>query len=279
MKNNKKLLIVALVLSLLTAIVAYRTLSEREVVKTVAPGDGQTVIVAAVDIPARTPITNEMLKQQKVPAEYIQPGAIRSADTIRGMMTRDAMTAGEQITERRVLMEGKVGGGLAGFIPRDKRAITIAVNDVTAVASFVQQGDYVDIMAGLSGYKQFILQDVQVLAINSDLQPPGQGAKAPKVGLVTLALTPDDAVRLAALDNGQLRLVLRPHRAEPPTVVPAMLHALDVMPGATDRTASAPAAKEEPPAPPGAVEPLPGDAKAPGYNNYGIMVIRGTKVE
>jgi len=305
MEKKKKLLIGAVVLSLLVAFLAYRSMSDKGTVKTAGPGEGQPIIVAAVDIPARTQITAAMLTEKKVPPEYILPGAVRSKDTIVGMMSRDAVVSGEQITERRVLIEGKPGGGLAGFIPHNKRAVTLSIDDVKGVSGFIQPGDYVDVMASFTeqdiGDKgsRIFLQNVLVLAVNANpagiqaptgekdksgkAAPAAPGAGYSKNPTVTLAVSPEEAAMIAlGEDYGKLRLALRPYRAEPAAfiaqaAVPTQL--VPVAPRESSASKAAPAAAPAAPALPTVTEPLPGEGKSPSVNTYGVTIIRGTKIE
>ena len=128
----KVLLAVAVVLSLLTAGLVYSYLKSNsaEVAK-----KGEPVVVATVDIPGRTVITKEMIKVVMVPPELVQPGSVNDANKVIGVMSRVPINLGDQVTDRRLAIEGKVSG-FVGSIPSDKRAFTVAANDIIAVSGF-----------------------------------------------------------------------------------------------------------------------------------------------
>lgn len=217
--SSKGLLIIAVLLSLITSALVYKYL-QGMTAKT--SKDGTPVIVAKVDIPPKTKITAEMLSQSKVPNEYLQPGSMSEMQLVVGTITRDHIIAGEQITERRLVIEGKTVG-FSGVIPRDKRAITIAVTEVTGVAGFVKPGDYVDVVAtfdqNMAGdnVSQIMMQNVLVLAANRDAETTANANKdnkkeVVKTSTVTLAVTPDEVAQLTlAEDKGKVRLALRPY--------------------------------------------------------------------
>jgi pilus assembly protein CpaB len=100
-------------------------------------------------------------------------------------------------------------------LAKDKRALTIAVNEVVGVAGFVFPGDRVDVLGTVKvddeNFTKIILQSVEVLAIAQKVeQKPGE---EPRVTTsATLALDPQQAEALAQIDNsGKLRLALRPY--------------------------------------------------------------------
>lgn len=265
---------IALGLSLATSGLVYYYL--RSVAE---PTDRQTVpvIVAKTDIPAKTKVTAEMIQIQNIPAEYLQPGAVRDRTQVVGVVSREHIIAGEQVTGRRLLSERK-SAGLTGIIPPGKRAVTIAVNDVSGVGGMIRPGDHVDVMAtfdqGTAGdfIGDVVLQDIQVLAVNRDLEAglSESNAKdkkeAGKTATVTLAIDASYVHHLAvAEDRGKLRLALRPFMDEAGFILTQPVAARELAGRA------APAQQtvvDQQPAKP--VEPLPGKT---------IQVIRGAKVE
>lgn len=297
--SNKGLLGIALVLSLVTSLLIYNYL-QRAVGKADLK-EGVTVVVAKADIPAKTKITAEMVQQIKVPAEYLQPGGVQDVKNVVGVIAREPIVAGEQITERRLVRESK-SVGFTGMIPRDKRALTIAVSEITGVASFIKPGDYVDVIVtfeqGMVGdnVSYMMLQNILVLAANRDAEAgAGNGAKeaakeAVKATTVTLAVTPDEAAKLTlAEDKGKVRLALRPYlplnsfeitnTITPKELVGAQYSPIQNQPNAGGQQVQpvAPAPPQYYISPPQPVAP-PRDV-APDTNSKGIQVIRGTKTE
>ena len=218
--SKKNLLLIAVALSGLFAFMLYRYLS--------TPAAAETVIVAKTDIAAKTMITEDMIKEVAVPKDYIQPNVLKDKKKVIGSITRDAVIAGEQISARRLVIAGK-SSGFTGIIPKDKRAMTVAVNEETGVAGFPKPGDYVDVVVtfdqqGLGEpISQIILQNLQVLATNHETEngestaatnAKATSAPTTKSNTVTLAVNPQEATQLALSDEkGKMRLVLRPFLA------------------------------------------------------------------
>lgn len=220
--SNKKLLFLAVALSLLTAILVYYYL--KGVTGLPVVSEGSTVIVAKGDIPPKTKITPEMVQEVIVPAVYIQPGAVTTLERVVGIMVREQIVSGEQILERRLVRDSK-SVGFTGLIPRDKLAITVAVNEITGVAGFIKAGDYVDIVvtfdAGTVGdhTSQVVMQNLLVLASNHDTQISSGDStvkdsvkEVNKLGTVTMAVTAHEAAKLTlAEEKGKIHLTLRPY--------------------------------------------------------------------
>ena len=89
--SSKGLVGIALILSLVTAVLVYRFL--RESAQPPAPSDMATVVVAKADIPPKTRITPDMIQESRMPAEYIHPGAMRDLGKVAGVVTREALEA------------------------------------------------------------------------------------------------------------------------------------------------------------------------------------------
>ena len=161
---------IALVLSLITAALVYNFL--RESVKKPLPSDLASVVVARVDIPPKTRITPEMVQVSQLPAEYIQTGAVRELPKVVGVVAREAIVNGEQVLERRLLMKG-TQAGFTGVIPAGKRALTVAVTDVTGVAGLLKAGDSVDAIVTFdqqavgAHVSRLLLQNLTVLAVRA----------------------------------------------------------------------------------------------------------------
>lgn len=295
--SNKKLLAIAILLSLTTAILVYNYL--KGATGPAAEG-GTAVVIAKVDIPPKTKITPEMVSETKVPKEYIQPGAVSSLDKAVGVIVREHIVAGEQISERRLAREGKAVG-FTGMIPRDKRALTVAVNEVTGVAGFVKAGDYVDILATFDAanvgdnVSALIIQNILVLAYNRDAEIPASSAAAKEAGkevsketvksaTVTIAVSPDEAAKITlAEERGKIRLALRPYLPLYPIVMTEAITPTDLV-----GIYISPLKKEQAPSNQGmeSRQPVYVDRQAApetrSQNNSGstgIQVIRGTKIE
>ncbi|VBB09899.1 flp pilus assembly protein rcpc/cpab [Lucifera butyrica] len=282
--SNKGLLGMALLLSLATSVLVYHYL---KTVSTVPQQKEVSVVVARADIPPRTRIQAGMVKEVRVPEQFVEPNAVHELAKVVGVVAREQIMAGEQITERRLVIAGKPAD-FTGMIPSDERAVTVAVTEVTGVAGFVKPGDYVDVLAtfdqSIAGENvtKMILQDILVLATNHDAQASpanvanaGRDKKdAGKTSTVTLAVTPEQAAQLALMDEkGKIRLALRPFIPSTGIVIANTVTPRDLvgnfsLPGPS-KTPDKPAPKAEPAPPAGKALP----------DGHGIQMIRGTKVE
>ena len=289
----KQLLMMAGVAGLLTFVLLYWGLShligsgekqdqpEQPVVQMVK------VVQAKTDIKAREQLKDNMLQVVEVPASMLPAGALTEISGLAGRPTRVAIMAGDFLTERKLYQDIK-DSGFTGIIPPDRRAMSIAVTDVTGVSGFMNPGDYVDVMfitekmdnTKISG--EVILQNVLLLGVNStadrsggqgkdagDAKGKADAALGSKPMTATLAVRPEEELRLAvAAHAGQLYLTLRPYK-------PANKYMLDTeysfFKGRAANTASS--ATQAPTAPRSAPSPAVSSSD-PGSQ---MEIIRGTQ--
>lgn len=292
--SQKGLLAIALVLSIGTAALIYNYL--QQAVEKPTTVEGELVVIARADIAPKTRITPDMIQEVRVPREYIQPGAMRELPRVVGVMTREQIVGGEQVLDRRLLLEGKQAG-FSGVIPAGKRAITVSANEVTAVAGLLKTGDYVDVFVTFdkqdvgTHMSRLLLQNVLVLSVNrdnaaaqTDKEAPGkkEAAKEPviqKMATVTLAVSPEDAVKVAlSEEKGKVRFALRPYIPEDGKTVDKTVKPQDVLDVQISAGRSGPT---DPPSGGGTSSPGGGAATTDKKkdNPFGVAVIRGTKVE
>jgi pilus assembly protein CpaB len=143
---------------------------------------------AQVDIKENDSITENMVEFAEIPKKFLEPAAVIPLEGEAGEDGKEQVTSkgkrrlagwvalvpikkGEQITYNKITSPG-VRTGLAPQIAPGRRAISIQVNEVTAVSKLVKPGDRVDLIAviDLGGGKEnkvakTILQDVVVLSV------------------------------------------------------------------------------------------------------------------
>ena len=221
-KTNKKILLLALLLTLLTGFVAQRFLTGLE--KAAAEGTYDEVVVAVRDVPARTILTAEMLSVAQVATGSRHPSAALSKDQLVGKMTVQPLIAGEQVLMARIFASADKSG-LAYQIPDGYRAVSVSASLRIAVSYFLRPGDFVDVIASFDlpvpdkfdpetkevreQYSHVILEKVAVLAVGQEIRSGTAGVIGSET--VTLAVTPEQAEKLVwAEDYGKIRLALRP---------------------------------------------------------------------
>ena len=212
------LIIIAVILSLVAGLLTYSMLKKKP---TGQPAKSTvSVVVAKAAIAPETVIKEEMLQLVDMPAATAQKDAYKKTADVVGKKTVQAISAGDQLTRRR--FSAMPNSGLQVSIPKDKRAVTIAVNEVTSIAGFVKPGQYVDVInvVGKQNAKpamgKMILQNVLVLGTGARDMNTAGSAKAEKISTVTLAVDPRDAVKLrvAQQEGGTISLALRPLKPE-----------------------------------------------------------------
>lgn len=306
--SPRKILLLCTLLAVIVFIVIYSVLSsllggKEEKKEEVAVNDLVPVIEASVDIKPRTIITDDMINATSVPQNLVPQGALTDKLAVVGKPASVAIMAGDMITTRKLNQSGATG--FNGLIPKGMRAISFSVNDVTGVAGFAKPGDKVDILliSDKDGENRIasraILKDVLILAVNKTSmapqparqvkkdengkpipdtapKPSGDASSAGTPAVVTVALTPYEAAKLAASQQvGQLQLLLRPYEA---TMAESDSVSYYVIPMPKAQT-PAPSAPAYTPAPqPSAQAPAVSISSGNSGGVSGVEVIRGTNV-
>lgn len=227
---NRRAIIVALLVSMVFSAILWKKVQQDK------PVSGPPVIVQ----PPKIPTMNVVVAKQKIPArlmleaakldEYFEikeiiasaapPDAFTSIASLTKKYTSITILAGDVMTPNRIL-DKDVIPSLAFAVPQGKRAVTIAVSKTSGVGGFIQQGDFVDVIANFKhgtpdSIAKIVLQDIPVLAAgNTYAFDPGIATAAPaiaaaKMELVTLAVTPEELERIVYLDSSvNFRLVLK----------------------------------------------------------------------
>lgn len=205
-----------------------------------------SVLVAKDGIPKGAIIKAEDLAMSMIPSQFVQPQAVNSTafGKIVGMKVAVPIAKGEQITLTKLTKpeEEVITRSLAMSTPKGKRAIAIAVDNISSLSGLIRQGDYADVIAILpmpqkdlqkpADSKQSVqteiiplFQNILVLAVG---QETGKGSSSKDSSLVTLALGPKEASLIAFVqEQGKIRLILRsPADANIEDIEPANWEAL-----------------------------------------------------
>jgi len=175
---------------------------------------GVPVVVAADDIQVGARLEAHDVKVITVPQTAIPPGAFSRTSQVLGRGAVLPLSQGEFVLPSK-LAALNAGAGLPSMIPQGMRAVSVRVNDVVSVAGFVQPGTHVDVLAtgseGGGSERQTItvLENVLVLAVGKSLDR-NASADAQTAPVITLAVSPDDAQKLALVSQeGRIQLSLR----------------------------------------------------------------------
>ncbi|MGB9791660.1 MAG: Flp pilus assembly protein CpaB [Thermacetogeniaceae bacterium] len=219
MWRPRLMIVFSLVLAALAAVVGHLYLSK--VSESPRETEMVSVVVAKKSLPANTLITGDAVEQKKLPVAYVHPHAARRVADVVGKIAREPLVAGEQVLLDRLVKQGDAREGFSYAVPPGKRAVSVSVDEVTAVGWHIKPGDHVDVLGTLeipvSGgetktFAVVALQDVEVLAVGKNLQVVAEQGKDMKteVKTVTLAVSLDEAKPLILADEkGKIRLALR----------------------------------------------------------------------
>jgi Flp pilus assembly protein CpaB len=147
-------------------------------------------------------------------AESVPPGAIRNVEELRGRVLARPVEMHHPLTARDINQNNVL------FIdaPPGTFAVTLRVNPESAHAGFIVPGSRVDLLCTVTDPQdqrrtltRTFIQNVLVLAVNTESQPPPDRKVMTAPATMTLAVELEDAERLVwAKDKGQINVVLRP---------------------------------------------------------------------
>lgn len=200
-----------------------------------------------------------LITKSQIPAKFRPAGTVSDLATIQGQVATADIPTGQVVVAGLFASPATVAGTAAQSIPKGDVAITVSVDPVHGVANLPQPGDQVDILFSRHGVQEaFLYQNVPVLAVGTTLanhptqatataattgtggqaaggQAAGSApAPAPASNLVTFAVPPDAAARIAYVQeglggDGGLYLALVPP-GSPPVAVPPPVDAANVLP-------------------------------------------------
>ncbi|MGB6409786.1 MAG: Flp pilus assembly protein CpaB [Candidatus Deferrimicrobiaceae bacterium] len=207
--------VVAVLLALFASIGTYRFLSKKGRMAEDARLQTVGVIVADVDIPFGSTILPGQVVLSAWPKDRYPKDVLSDVKAAVGRVVRREFARGEPIVESKLLTTSKNVGMLSLRIPLGMRAFTVRVNEAVGVGGFLMPDARVDVLLTTTSSDQratqmskIILEDIRVLAVGQTIDQ--KDSKPISVGTVTLAVTPEDAEKLALASNdGKIHLVLR----------------------------------------------------------------------
>jgi len=176
----------------------------------------QPVVVAAADLTLGSELKKEDLTVVNFPKGQAPDGAFARPQDIIGRGVIMQIVKNEPILPAK-LASKEAGSGLPPIIPEGMRAVSVRVNEVIGVAGYVLPGTHVDVLTTQNPSSQpadvtskVILSNVQVLTAGTRLEQDQENKKPVQVTVVTLAVFPEQAERLAlASTEGKIQLALR----------------------------------------------------------------------
>lgn len=280
MNTRRITLLLAILLALGTGFLTLNYLnSVRESSR--AGNEPRQVVVAVKTIPARTPITPDMVVRATRPASGVDSDALIDPQAVNGQLSLITIPEGSQITASKIGRPRTVG--LPVVLSPGKRAVSIYIDKVKGISGLLQPGDKVDVIAIPPRQGEAvppavaILRGVRVLAVGNMMETSSATPDPQYINFttVTLEVTPTQANLLAMADqNATLRLSLRSPR-EPSNSLPTQSLAFGTQ-APPQAPAPAPVPVAQAPLPAALAAPAP--AAAPAPRAQGIMIIDGDRI-
>jgi pilus assembly protein CpaB len=205
--SGKNLIIIAIIFGLFAAFFIARFLNIG-----ISGVNTKPVVVAIQDISPGSPIGTNQIKVVNWPSQITQKNFLADSKFVINRISRQTIYSGQPIIDSMLVLPNSKGG-LSSMIADGKRAITVRVNEVIAVAGFVLPGSYVDVLVNIKNsngsiFSKTVLSKVKILAVAQETEA---NPKKPKVvNAVTLELTPKETELLdVARSSGNLSLSLR----------------------------------------------------------------------
>jgi pilus assembly protein CpaB len=266
--NSRTLVLIALslILGLGAAFMANNWLNAR---LNAAPDDNmKNVVVATLEIPFGQMIEPQHVTLVRMPKGTVPDDAFDANDKVVGKIATFTMLRGDIVRGAR-LAEHLGGSTLASLIDKDKRAISVRVDDVVGVGGFLLPGNRVDVLAtkkvegsSNNAKSETILEDLRVLAV--DQTASTDKTQPVVVRAVTLEMTSEEAeVLVKAQIEGSLQLALRNPLDNQKKPLPPVAEAVAMI---------------EAPAPKPAPKPVVRRSSGSG-SSAGVTIIRGIDVQ
>jgi len=205
---------VALVAGLVTASVVYQAITGGSKIEAKA-APTRHVAVAAANINLGETLTSQHVKLMSWPNESLPAGALATVAEVEGRVALSSIVVGEPLLDAKLAPKLSGGGILPMLVPDNLRGVTIKVDEAVRESGFVSPNSRVDVVVSIADGQgsserkaKVILQNVLLLAAGQAVEM--RGNKPVPVTTVTLALTPEQAERLAlAQSEGRLTLATR----------------------------------------------------------------------
>ena len=178
----------------------------------VAANSPSRVLTAALNLPLGTQISSRHVASIEMIPGQEPAGTFHDEKEVDGKTTSVNVPAGQLLMASMFAKEGE--SALAANVEKDKRAVTVRVDDVIGVAGFLLPGNRVDVVATRKDDRtqeitsETILNNIKVLAVD---QSAATNSNEPVVvRAVTLEVTPEEAeTLLKGKAAGSIQLALR----------------------------------------------------------------------
>ncbi len=224
---------VSLIVIVVLALAAYERKPAAEAART-APTAVQIVTedeAVLVPVPVRPVARGERLQNVPFtmaswPRSRIDKGFVKNVALYRGSITATALPSEMPIPVAALSDSAMDSNAVVENIPQGMRAITVRVDEESAVEGWARSGSFVDVIVVRSDSSEngalqskVIAENVRILSAGRSADPLTAGSSAPKAPrTVTLLVTQEDALRIKTGANiGRLTFSLRGAHDQLPT--------------------------------------------------------------
>jgi pilus assembly protein CpaB len=173
------------------------------------------IVAAAKDLSVGKRIEAPDLKLIAIDPKDLPKGAFQKTADVLDRAVAVSMTASEPVLNTKLSGKGS-GEGLTALIEPGMRAVSVQVNERSAVSGFIQPGTRVDVLftrvfSNGDAATTTILQNVKVIAYGRQLDPAAKpDPRDPRPTVATLLVSQDQAEKLVlAEQRGKIQLALR----------------------------------------------------------------------
>jgi pilus assembly protein CpaB len=169
-----------------------------------------------VDIPLGSTINPNQVALSPWPKDNYPKDVVVDPKVAVGRTALRDFVRGEPVVESKLVPLNKASGLLSLRVPPGMRAFSVKVNEVVGVGGFIVSDSRVDVVVTTSlssrnqqdQFSKIVLEDIRVLAAGRETEQKDN--KPVTVNTVTLAVTPEEAEKLAlATNDGKIQLVMR----------------------------------------------------------------------
>jgi pilus assembly protein CpaB len=165
-------------------------------------------------------VSDGYIAEKKVPAEFRPAGAVTNLATLQNKEAEAPFSVGQVVVASMFVSPTAAASTFSQVIPAGDVAISISVDQPHGVAGLPVPGDKVDLLIDNSSTESSLLQNVPILAIgqettantNTNAQSATETASSSSnnnsSGLVTFAVKPSDAARIALAEQQALGIYM-----------------------------------------------------------------------
>lgn len=219
MLKGKVPIIIALVLGILAALIAYKTMKRQE--ERVKEGWNLVpVVVANRDLREGTVLDWDMVAQHEMPEQFVTPSVVdpKQFEKVVGQKLMVPLQRGDLILWTHFRSEGSFER-LSSIVSKKGRAISLSIGGAASVSGWVRPNDHVDILGTFTDNKTdsmvtvTLMQNIIVLATgsitgNTNMAMVDDSKK--KYSTITVMVLPEEAeILVLASKLGSLHLSLR----------------------------------------------------------------------